>query len=217
VRSQSAPIPEFEREPISEVEDGVFYVDLDRADWPKIRARLQDIARAEGVIFDLRGYPQGNHQVIAHLLTEPDTSGAWMRIAQTIYPDRERVAGYRDSGWLIKPEEPHIRGKVVFITDGRAISYAESFLSFIEFYRLAEIVGQPTAGANGNVNPFDLPGGFRVVYTGMKVVKHDGSRHHTIGIQPTVPARRTLRGVLENRDELFDKALELIHIMDEDE
>ncbi len=216
-RSRREPIPEFDRAPLEEVEDGIFYVDLDRADWPMIQARIQEIAAARGVIFDLRGYPKGNHQVIAHLLTEKDTSDAWMRIPQIIYPDQKDVVGYQNLGWLIKPAEPHIRGKVVFITDGRAISYAESFLSFIEYYRLAEIVGQPTAGANGNVNPFDLPGGFRIVYTGMKVVKHDGSQHHTIGILPTVPVQRTLSGIRENRDELFDKALELTHIIEEDD
>ena len=83
-------------------------------------------------------------------------------------------------------------------------------MSFIEHYKLGEIVGQPTAGANGNNNPFSLPGGFRIGWTGMKVVKHDGSQHHQIGIQPTVPVKRTLQGVIAGRDELFEKALELI-------
>jgi len=44
----------------------------------------------------------------------------------------------------------------------------------------------------------------------MKVYKHDGSQHHLIGIQPTVPAVRTIQGVREGRDELFEKALEII-------
>jgi C-terminal processing protease CtpA/Prc len=83
-------------------------------------------------------------------------------------------------------------------------------MGFIEGYRLAEIVGQPTAGTNGNVNPFALPGGFRISWTGMKVVKHDGSQHHLIGIQPTVPAERTIQGVREGRDEFLEQALEII-------
>jgi C-terminal processing protease CtpA/Prc len=98
----------------------------------------------------------------------------------------------------------------VFLTDGRAISYAESFMSFIEHYKLAEIVGQPTAGTNGNVNPFVLPGGFTVIWTGMKVVKHDGSQHHLIGIQPTIPMKRTIQGIREDRDEFLEKAIGVI-------
>ena len=207
---QSQMPPAEERPPqIGELEPGIWYVNLDAAPWPDIQENLDAIASAEGVVFDLRGYPKGNHEVISHLLTEPDTSSAWMRIPQVIYPDFELVT-WEHASWGMMPEEPHIQGKVAFITDGRAISYAESFMGFIESYRLAEIVGQPTAGTNGNVNPFRVPGGYRVRFTGMLVVKHDGSQHHLIGIQPTVPAERTREGVREGRDELLERALELV-------
>lgn len=83
-------------------------------------------------------------------------------------------------------------------------------MSFIEHYRLAEIVGQPTAGTNGNVNAFRLPGGFRITWTGMRVVKHDGSQHHLVGILPTIPMTRTIAGVRAGRDELLERALEVI-------
>ena len=108
------------------------------------------------------------------------------------------------------PALPRIQGKVVFLTDGRAISYAESVMGIVEHYKLADIVGRPTAGANGNVNPFALPGGFRISWTGMRVIKHDDSQHHMIGIQPTVPVKRTIKAIREGRDEDLEKALELI-------
>ena len=97
-----------------------------------------------------------------------------------------------------------------FLTDGRAISYGETCLGIIEHYKLAAIVGSPTAGTNGNVNPFTLPGGYRVFWTGMKVLKHDGSRHHGVGIQPTVPVARTIKGVAQGRDEVLERALEVV-------
>jgi len=112
--------------------------------------------------------------------------------------------------WNLPTASPRIEGRVAFLTDGRAISYAESFMSFVEHYKLGEIVGESTAGANGNVNPFALPGGYSVAWTGMKVVKHDGSQHHTIGILPTVPCRRTIAGVAAGRDELLEKALGVV-------
>ena len=161
-------------------------------------------------LVDLRGYPNNNHGVINHLLDGPDTSQTWMRVPKIIYPDHVQPSGYNEVGWGMQPLEPHIDAIVVFITDGRAISYAESVMGFIEGYRLAEIVGQPTAGTNGNVNPMVLPGGFQINWTGMKVVKHDGSQHHLVGIQPTVPVERTVQGVREGRDEFLEKALEVV-------
>lgn len=195
---------------IRELEEGIIYVNLDQAEWKEIEPRMNEIASARGVVFDLRGYPKGNHAVISHLLRQKDTSNAWMRIPQIIYPDREGIT-YREMGWELPVQAPRIEGKVVFLTDGRAISYAESFMSFIEHYKLGEIVGGPTAGANGNVNPFQIPGGFRIIYTGMRVVKHDGSVHHTVGIQPTVAVERTIEGIRAGRDAFIEKALEIIH------
>ena len=41
----------------------------------------------------------------------------------------------------------------------------------------------------------------------MKVVKHDGSQHHGIGIAPTVPVTPTAKGIAEGRDEVLEKAV----------
>ncbi len=209
-RNNKRPVKEPSRPNIQVLEYNIYYVNLDKAPWEEIHAKIEDLAKAKGVIFDLRGYPNGNHQVICHLLEEDDTSDAWMQIPLIIYPDQENIVDYQRMGWRLMAKNPHIEGKVVFITDGRAISYAESFMGFIEHYKLGEIVGQPTAGTNGNVNLILLPGGYRISWTGMKVVKHDGSQHHLIGIQPTVPAERTIQGVSEGRDEFLEKALEMI-------
>jgi C-terminal processing protease CtpA/Prc len=54
-----------------------------------------------------------------------------------------------------------------------------------------------------------LPGEIEVNWTGMKVVKHDGSQLHGIGILPDVYVNKTVEGVKEGRDEFLEKALEL--------
>jgi C-terminal processing protease CtpA/Prc len=44
----------------------------------------------------------------------------------------------------------------------------------------------------------------------MRVLKHDGSQHHLVGIQPTIPVTRSIAGVREGRDELLERALAAI-------
>ena len=154
-------------------------------------AAVAKLAEARGVIFDLRGYPGKLSPVVLQYLTDaPITSAQW-NVPIVTRPDREGM-GFQLSNWSLDPRQPRLRGKVAFLTDGRAISYAETYMGMVEHYELAEIVGSPTAGTNGNVNPFELPGGYSLVWTGMKVLKHDGSQHHGIGILPTVPAAPTL-------------------------
>jgi len=126
-------------------------------------------------------------------------------------PDQKGKISYDERGrWTLQPIAPRLKAKMAFITDGRAISYAESYLGIIEAYKLAAIVGEPTAGTNGNINPLRIPGNFTLVWTGMKVIKHDGSQHQGVGIQPTVPVARTIRGVSEGRDEQLEKAIAVV-------
>jgi len=121
----------------------------------------------------------------------------------------ERIVVTLDS-WPDDHLRADIAGKVAFLTGPGAISYAESCMGIVEHYQLGEIVGATTAGTNGNVNPVPLPGNYTMVWTGMKVLKHDGSQHHRVGIQPTVPCSKTIQGIREGRDEQLEKAVEVV-------
>jgi C-terminal processing protease CtpA/Prc len=196
-------------EKISELRPGILYVNIDQVTEDDFKGAIDRLAAAKGIVFDLRGYPGKISPIILnHLVDHPFTSARW-NVPVITRPDGQGWA-WETSGWFERPVAPRFPGKVAFVTDGRAISYAESYLGIVEAYHLGEIVGGPTAGTNGNVNPFALPGGYRVVWTGMKVLKHDGSRHHGVGIQPIVPVARTLQGVAAGRDELLEKAIEVV-------
>lgn len=191
-------------------DDGVAYINLDVIEMDTINQLMPQLENSKAIICDLRGYPKGNHNFISHLLKSKDTTMGWMKVSRTVEPNRENLVGYEEFQWNMPTMEPYLGDKnVIFITDGRAISYAESYMGYIEGYDLATIIGQPTAGTNGNVNYFDLPGRIRIVWTGMKVVKHDGSQHHAIGILPDIRLTKTIEGVKQGRDEFLEKALEL--------
>lgn len=197
-------------EKVAEIKPGVWYLDLARMNNDDWNAALSKIKEATGVIFDMRGYPTFAPVFLPRLSNKPMTSAQW-HVPVVTLPDRREMNFERGGEWDVKPLEPYLAMKKAFLTDGRAISYAESCLGIVEHYKLAEIVGGPTAGTNGNVNPFSLPGGYSVTWTGMKVLKHDGSQHHGIGILPTVPVSRTRAGVAAGRDEVLERALELFN------
>jgi C-terminal processing protease CtpA/Prc len=204
------PSVEARPRPISEVAPSIVYVDLTRATDEAFKASLARMQSARGLIFDLRGYPNGDMGIdfLRHLSQQPMKS-APMLIPIVRYPDH-RIADFETGGWTLPPLEPYLSAKKVFLTNGRAISFSETIMAIVEHYRLAEIVGGPTAGTNGNTNPFTTPGGYQITWTGMKVLKHDGSQHHGIGIVPTVPAARTRAGVAAGRDEVLERALSLL-------
>ncbi|PWJ42904.1 S41 family peptidase [Sediminitomix flava] len=198
-----------ENEKYKTIEDGIIYLNLDKITWSEIKAKMDELNESKAIICDLRGYPKGSHFLINYLLPQKDTSRQWMQVPKIIYPDQENIVGYTKHAWNLS----YIRNsklsdkKIIFITDGRAISYAESYMSFIEHYDLATIVGQPTAGTNGDINPFNLAGDISVSWTGLKVFKHDGSQHHGVGIQPDIWVEKTVDGVKEGRDEFLEVAI----------
>jgi peptidase S41-like protein len=195
---------------VAELSPGLWYVDLTRATSEQIQPTLPRLAEARGVVFDMRGYPtDAGAAILPHLLAAPERD-RWMHTDRITGPFG-RVAGAADYGWDMDPKAPAIGAQRVFLTDGRAISYAESVMGYVADRKLGAIVGAPTAGTNGNVASFGVPGGWQITFTGMRVTRHDGtSRRHLIGIAPDVPLAPTIDGIRRGRDELLDAAIALI-------
>jgi hypothetical protein len=197
---------------ITHFDDGVYYVDLSRAVTADIDPIMERLATAPGVIFDVRHYPKHNHDVLSHALTRHDPPRGWELVPLIIRPDSGSTpeAWEDTSPWnmpQLTERNPHFAGRVAVLTGPEAISYAESVLALVEHYHLGEIVGAPTAGTNGDIAEITLPSGCRTVFTGRRVTKPDGRPHHLVGIQPTIPASRTVPGVAAGRDEVLDRAL----------
>ncbi len=199
--------------PYEQIRKGIHYLNLSSIDMETFNYLLPELKKSSGIIFDLRGYPNGNGEIINHLMKSKDTAKAWLNIPKIVYPDRQKIGSYVYGNWnsIIKPQQPYFGDKnIVFITDGSAISYSESLMGFVKGYHLATIVGQPTAGTNGNFNTFILPGKIEIKWTGMKVVKLDGSQLYGIGILPDVYVEKTIEGLIGERDEFLVKAIELV-------
>ena len=194
-------------ETVAELEPGIVYLNIDRLTEDRFRAALPRLQAASGIVFDMRGYPEFYPPTwVQHLTEVPAQSELFLRPTPRL-PDQVGLTFDRSS-FTLEPLQPLLRAKSVFLTDASVLSQPETDLDWIEHYKLGEVVGEPTGGTTGNVNPFDIPGGFGVRWTGMQVLKQDGSRFHGVGIRPTIPASRTRQGVAEGRDELLEAGIE---------
>jgi C-terminal processing protease CtpA/Prc len=213
-------IGEFDFPAISEVRPGIFYINTHKARAGDLQQRLPELASARGVIFDQRAggmssapppmgqMVQPSAHIIPHLIDKA-VQASPMRIPKITQPDRIGWT-WTESGWPVQPKAPRLKGKAVFINEPAVVSYGETCMAMIADYKLATLVGAPTAGCNGNVNFLPLPGGFRIMWTGMEVLKHDHSPFYITGFVPDFPVARTIRAVKEGRDEYLDKAIAVI-------
>jgi C-terminal processing protease CtpA/Prc len=195
---------------LSEIKPGVWYIDVERAEPKAFEEAVPKLANAKGIVFDVRGYPRIELEAqLRHIMDKPITSVP-VYLPAILYPDRKYMNFARGNSTTMEPKEPRFHAKVIFLTDERAISAAETLLAMVAHYQLGVIMGSPTAGTNGNVRVVSLPAGYEVQFTGIKVVNYNGSPFHGHGVPPTFPVKRTQRGATEQRDEVLERALKYL-------
>jgi C-terminal processing protease CtpA/Prc len=190
--------------PGSELAPGIFYVDFDElalADWKKLVPALQ---RAKSIIVDFRGYSGSvAFDAISHFTDHEVASPRWQ--VPVIGADKR----YMELGWRIRPAAPRLAARIIALTDGRAVSAMETVLQMFQVNRLGVIVGEPSAGTNGNVGWLSVPGGFTIRFSGLRAAYADGSTVQGRGIVPERIVHPTLDGTRAGRDEILEAALAL--------
>jgi C-terminal processing protease CtpA/Prc len=190
--------------------DNIGYVDLTRLTVPQVDAMFDALKGTSAVVFDMRGYPQGTAWSIApRINTKGAKIGAIFRRAQVsgVTSFEEATSGFYFEQPLPATDKPRYTGKVVMLIDDRAISQAEHTGLFFEAASDITFIGTPTAGANGDVTNFFVPGGFRIGFTGHDVRHADGRQLQRVGIQPHVRIAPTIQGLRAGRDEVLERAI----------
>lgn len=195
-------------ETIVEIEPGIYYINMGNCTEYDFDKKIDALANAKAVIYDQRGGPRLNFfHIVPYLIEKPVTS-TWWNVPQTIYPNRRDVE-FNESNWDIQPKSPLFKSKTIIINVPSVVSSGETMMGIIDHYNLASTVGETTAGCNGNVNTIYLPYGYFALFTGMKVLKHDGRQLYIEGFQPDYPVNKTIQAIKEGRDEYLEKAIEI--------
>lgn len=105
----------------------------------------------------------------------------------------------------------YYKGKVIIIVNETTVSQAEYTTMAFRKAPGAVVIGSTTAGADGNVSSFHLPGGILTMISGIGVYYPDGTETQGIGIVPDIEIKPTIKGIEEVRDELLEKAIEIIN------
>jgi C-terminal processing protease CtpA/Prc len=101
-------------------------------------------------------------------------------------------------------------GKLVVIVNEEVQSTYEYHTMALQAGVNTTIIGSQTAGADGNVSEIVLPGGLQTMISGIGVYYPDGSETQRVGISLDIEVKPTIMGIMEGRDELLEKAIEII-------
>jgi hypothetical protein len=171
---------------------------------------LPEILKTKGLIIDLRCYPKTFivFSLSEYLLPAP-TSFVKFSVGSITSPGLFTMTNDLKVG---KTNNDFYKGKVVIIVNETTQSQAEYHAMAFRAVPHATVIGSTTAGADGNVSGFTLPGGISTMISGIGVYYPDGKETQRIGIVPDVEVRPTIKGIREGKDELLEKAIEIINM-----
>lgn len=107
--------------------------------------------------------------------------------------------------------EGDFNGKVIVIVNASSQSNAEYTTMAFQSAPNVRVLGSITAGADGNVSNIMLPGGISTMISGIGVFYPDGTPTQRVGVKIDYPMHPTIKGITEGRDELLERAIELLN------
>lgn len=185
--------------------------ELDRLDLDHLRGLILDLRYNMGGD-DRWAYPIAarliDHAVLGSTWRTPEYHPAyasWGKAEKPLQGEPERIepsAGKRYAGPL------------VILTGPNTMSTSEDFIVPLDASGRALVVGEPTAGTTGNPVNVQLPGGAILRVCSLWSTYPDGREFVGRGIQPDVAVHPTIAGIRAGRDEILDRALEVLRDWD---
>jgi len=204
--------PQGQGEVVRILPGNIGYMDLTRLQVAEVPAAFEKVKNTQGLVFDMRGYPNGTAWSIApRINTRNARVGAQFRRSEvSAFSAEEGDAGFYFAQPLppLPPGVPKYTRPTVMLIDDRAISQSEHSGLFFEAANGTRFIGTPTAGANGDVTTFSLPGGILVRFTGHDVRHADGGQLQRKGLSPHVEVAPTRAGLRAGKDEVLERALQ---------
>ena len=112
----------------------------------------------------------------------------------------------------VRENADYYKGRVIVLVSPATQSQAEYTTMAFQATPRCTVVGTQSAGADGDVMQIVLPGGrHRTAFSGLGVLYPDGTNTQRTGVRRDVPIHATVEGLQAGRDEILEKALEIIH------
>ena len=169
----------------------------------------EQVKNTKGLIIDIRCYPSDFVLELLGNCLMPETKVfEYASTTNNQTPGLFSISTYDTIG---HPNTDYYRGQVVILVNERAQSSAESYAMAFRAVPRAIVVGSNTAGANGHIVSFNMPGELYTTLSSMGVYAADTSVVQRIGVSPDIQVVPTISGIRDGRDEVLERAIELVN------
>ncbi|CAZ96288.1 S41 family peptidase [Zobellia galactanivorans] len=185
------------------------YVNMGEVTQEDVSQMMDSLIDKKAIIFDIRNYPKGTMYLIANYLNSSPKEFVKIVVPDLGYPGRFKWTKTLKCGGSNKTKE-HYKGKIILLVNSQTISRAEFTTMAFQTYDNVMTIGSQTCAADGNVSPIGFVGGFKTGISGTGIFYPDGTKTQRVGVKIDVEVKPTIAGIQEGRDEVLEKALDLL-------
>ena len=190
------------------IDNNIGYVTFANIKYGDIKKMKELFTNTEGIIIDMRNYPSVSGLTISLAPYFVSDSTPYMILTKGNENNPGEFTVYKNLD--VQEGDETYQGKSVVIVNELTQSQAETNAMAFKVGHNTTIIGSTTAGANGDCANIYLPGGILTMISSLGVYYPDGSTMQRIGIVPDVWVEPTINGIKQGRDELLEKAIEII-------
>lgn len=157
------------------------------------------------IIIDLRGYPQFSYKMFTRFVNPEKRIFASKYIPDLSYPGRFIF----DERPITGGSKKAFKGQFILLVSNESLSLSEFTAMAFQTNDNIITVGNQTAGADGRNTIIAYFGGYKTAFSGYGIMYPDGTETQRKGIKIDIIVNPTINGLIEGRDEVLEKAIEI--------
>ncbi|SHJ14551.1 Peptidase family S41 [Clostridium cavendishii DSM 21758] len=188
--------------------DSIAYICPFSLEENEVDKMMQDVKNTKGLIIDLRYYPAFPvFMLYEYLLPKFD------------FPCNMISPNFKNPGEFIEYKTPpmngkenpnYYKGKVTILVNKGCESKGEFTAMTLRTAPNSVIIGSNSGGVTGQFVYIPLPG-VSISMSLMGACKADGTQTQRVGVKPDIGVNPTIKGIKEGRDEVLEKAIQVIN------
>lgn len=163
---------------------------------------------SQALVLDIRGYPSFNHYEAAQRIICKPFQTPIFKTPNWLNPVEKTIV--QDQGTLEPEQNPSYCGPIAILIGPHTVSAAENFSTMLVDAKRVTVIGEQSAGTNGDITGVQLPGSFAFSFTGLEVLHANGNPFRQIGIIPQIEVKEKAEDYRDNKDRILEKAIEVL-------
>ena len=194
-----------ETEKFKILNESIGYVNMGILEKQDVSEAMEKLKNTKAIVFDIRNYPKGTGYAIAEYISSKQND-----FFKVTYPDLDYPGKFiwRNGTQCGINGELKYKGKVIILVNETSQSHAEFTAMILQTGDNAITIGSQTSGADGNVDRFEMVGGYKTMITGIGIFYPDETETQRKGIKIDIEVKPTIQGIIDRKDEVLERAIE---------